>query len=385
MALGTKCAFCIVVGLSCILPASSKGDAVGTPVVHPLYSDRPDAKHAWAVHDRNRPLPKKVDARIGHPPSDAIVLFDGTERSFRENWCDKNGGETKWKFVNGTMESVKSAGNICSRREFGDVQLHVEWLAPQVIEGEGQSRGNSGVFVLGGYYELQVLDSYETNPDDLRNPNYADGIAGAVYGQNPPLVNPSRPHTDWQVYDIVFHRAVYDGDRLVRPATITAFFNGVLIQDNWEYDGPTLWRFRTKLDGTTKFGPQPEKGSIQFQDHGNPVHFRNVWVREIPPRHDNTVHGTFYANEGVVAKLRRSLAARLFAEIADPAASDEKTLHLLAEVVGYVNEDPYAKAFSKCLEAYRAHPGDGNEVKRVNETLDVLVRAGILQEKEKIK
>ena len=350
----------------------------------PLYSDLPDAKHAWSVHDLNRPLPKKVTAEPGLPPSDAVILFDGTEKSFRENWCDKNGGPTKWKFVDGAMESVRAAGNICSRREFGDVQLHVEWQPPVKTNGYGQARGNSGVFVLGGFYELQVLDSYGTDPDRLEKPNYADGMAGAVYGQNPPLVNPSRPTPEWQVYDIVFHRAVFDGDRLVRPATITAFFNGVLVQDNWEYEGPTLWRFRTRNDGSTKFGRQPEKGSIQFQDHGNPVHFRNVWVREIPSRDANTVHGVFRAREGDVAKLRADTAARLYAKIGDPSAADEETLHRLAEVVGYSSAEPYVTAFRTCLAAYRAKPGDAKGIERVNKTLEVLIRAGLVREDERI-
>ena len=113
-----------------------------------IYGDSPDAKHAWAVHDFNRPNPVKVTPadQIGQPPSDAVVLFDGTQKSFDENWTDARGNKTKWKFVNGTMESVRSAGNICSREQFGDVQLHVEWQAPVKVSGFGQGRGNSGVF-----------------------------------------------------------------------------------------------------------------------------------------------------------------------------------------------------------------------------------------------
>jgi len=156
------------------------------------------------------------------------------------------------------------------------------------------------------------------------------------------------------------------------------------VQDNWEYDGPTQWSLRTSLDGKCLKGRQPEKGSIQFQDHGNPVHFRNVWVREIPSRYANTEHGTFRANKADVAKRRHETAARLFAAIADKTAADEQTLHRLAEVVGYANEEPYAAAFRACLRAYRAKPRDAKEVERVNKTLKYLVSAGIFAASDKI-
>ena len=315
-----------------------------------IYGDTPDAKHAWAVHDRNRPNPVKVTPAdiIGQPPSDAIVLFDGTLESFEKNWTNSRGEKTKWKFVNGTMESVRSAGNICSRRKFGDVQLHVEWQAPSKVQGLGQGRGNSGVFVLGGMYEVQVLDSYETNPADMKNPNYADGQAGAVYGQNPPLVNPTRKPGEWQTYDIVFHQPVFDGDKCIHPGSLTVFLNGVLVQDHWEIEGPTWHMRRTRQDK-----PRSTKGSIQFQDHGNPVHFRNVWVRELPSRYANTTHGTFLAKEGDVATLRGQTAAKLFAKI-DATKSDASTLQALLEVISYSKDDKYMSALKDACGKYKA-------------------------------
>lgn len=315
-----------------------------------LYGDTPDAKHAWAVHDMNRPNPVKVEPgrEVGQPPSDAIVLFDGTRESFEKNWCDSKGGPTKWKFVNGTLESVRAAGNICSRQTFGDVQLHVEWQAPVKVEGMGQGRGNSGVFVLGGHYEVQVLDSYETNPADMKNPNYADGQAGSVYGQNPPLVNPTRRPGEWQTYDIVFHQPIFDGNRLVHPGSLTVFLNGVLVQDHWELEGHT-WHCRRAAQEK----PPATKGSIQFQDHGNPVHFRNVWVRELPSRYANTTHGTFLAKEAYVTALRRETAAKLFAKI-DQTKCGADQVNQILEVIAYSKDEPFLGACKKICAGYLA-------------------------------
>lgn len=315
-----------------------------------LYGDTPDAKHAWAVHDMNRPNPVKVEPgrEVGQPPSDAIVLFDGTRESFEKNWCDSKGGPTKWKFVNGTLESVRAAGNICSRQTFGDVQLHVEWQAPVKVEGMGQGRGNSGVFVLGGHYEVQVLDSYETNPADMKNPNYADGQAGSVYGQNPPLVNPTRRPGEWQTYDIVFHQPIFDGNRLVHPGSLTVFLNGVLVQDHWELEGHT-WHCRRAAQEK----PPATKGSIQFQDHGNPVHFRNVWVRELPSRYANTTHGAFLAKEVDVTALRRETAAKLFAKI-DQTKCGADQVNQILEVIAYSKDEPFLGACKKICAGYLA-------------------------------
>ena len=350
-----------------------------------LYGDTPNAKHAWAVHDLNRPNPVKVTPADvpGQPPSDAIVLFDGSQKSFEENWCDSKGNKTRWKFVNGTLESVRSAGNICSRREFGDVQLHVEWQAPVKVQGYGQGRGNSGVFVLGGMYEVQVLDSYETNPADMKNPNYADGQAGAVYGQNPPLVNPTRKPGEWQAYDIVFHQPVFEGNTCVHPGSLTVFLNGVLVQDHWEVEGPTWHCRRTRQEK-----PRATKGSIQFQDHGNPVHFRNVWVRELPCRYANTTHGTYLAKEQDVTNLRRDIAKKLLAKIDQSKCGPEQVKQIL-EVTAYCTEEPMMAAAKKICGGYLAglNKLDGNqinakkgELKDLRNTYRVLTRNGQAKE-----
>lgn len=149
--------------------------AAGTAatVMAGLYGDTPDARHAWAVHDMNRPAPKKIAAEPGQPPSDAIVLFDGTSL---DNWESTKGEPTKWRLADGALESVKGAGYIRTKEAFGDCQLHIEWAAPAKVEGQGQGRGNSGVFLMGSY-EIQVLDSYETEvlPDGSnKNPNQGD-------------------------------------------------------------------------------------------------------------------------------------------------------------------------------------------------------------------
>jgi hypothetical protein len=224
----------------------------------------------FKIHDLNRPLPPVVDPgtastqdTAGHPPSDAVVLFDGTDLS---HWADKDGKPAKWKVENGYME-VADAGNIFSREAFGDCQLHVEFSEPLPGKGEGQDRGNSGVFLM-GLYEIQVLDSYE-------NKTYADGQASAVYGQYPPLVNASRPPGQWQTYDIVFHRPHFKDGKLTRPARVTVLHNGVLVQDNVELTGPTAHGQRPP------YKPGPDKLPLQLQDHGDPVRFRDIWIREL--------------------------------------------------------------------------------------------------------
>ncbi|HET7746905.1 MAG TPA: DUF1080 domain-containing protein, partial [Vicinamibacteria bacterium] len=192
------------------------------------------------IHDENRPQPKVVDpgpapAGAGPVPSDAIVLFGGRDLA---RWrAKKDGGPARWKVEDGYMEVVKGAGDIQTEQGFGDCQLHVEWAAPAAATGEGQHRGNSGVFLM-GRYEVQVLDSY-------RNRTYPDGQAAALYGQYPPLVNASRPPGEWQTYDIVFRAPRFDaGGRLLRPARITVLHNGVLVQDGRELTGPTAHQKR---------------------------------------------------------------------------------------------------------------------------------------------
>jgi hypothetical protein len=237
----------------------------------------PQAVHAqvdtkWKIHDSNRPVPSVIDPGTastqdspGRPPSDAVVLFDGKDLS---KWAHKDGSAAKWKVENGYAEVVAKTGYIYTHEAFGDCQLHVEFAEPVPPKGESQERGNSGVFLM-GLYEIQVLDSYE-------NKTYADGQAAAVYGQYPPLVNASRAPGQWQSYDIVFHgpRFAKDG-KLLRPARVTVLHNDVLVQDNVVLTGPTEHGERPP------YKAHSEKLPLALQDHGDPVRFRNIWIREL--------------------------------------------------------------------------------------------------------
>lgn len=225
----------------------------------------------WHVHDGERPQPRVVTpTNLGEiapvtPPSDAVVLFDGTST---QEWISvRTGEQTTWKLVDGCMEVVSKTGYMRSRHEFGDAQYHIEWAAPAEVVGDSQGRGNSGVFIM-GEYEIQVLDGYD-------NPTYADGQTGAIYGQYPPLVNACNPPGKWQIYDIFFKAPVFDGDKLVRAAYVTVVLNGVVLHHCQEIQGPT------KHKELAKYTPHPAKGPLWLQDHGDPVRFRNIWVREL--------------------------------------------------------------------------------------------------------
>jgi 3-keto-disaccharide hydrolase len=226
----------------------------------------------YEVHDGRRPQPTVITPgtfgkqdQPGKPPSDAIVLFDGKDLS---NWESVKGGDAPWKVVDGDIENVPGSGDIQTRQQFGDVQLHVEWLEPQGTTGRSQERGNSGV-ILQGLYEMQVLDNYKSE-------TYADGMAGAIYGQYPPLVNPSRPQGEWQIYDIIFHAAKLQAGKVVRPARMTAFFNGVLVQDDSDLLGPTGYQILATYPASL-----PDKGPLRLQDHTSPIRYRNIWVRSL--------------------------------------------------------------------------------------------------------
>jgi hypothetical protein len=226
----------------------------------------------WKIHDMSRPAPPVVDPGTfstqdmpGHPPSDAIVLFDGKDLS---KWQHADKSAAKWKVQNGYAEVVAETGNIQTKQEFGDFQLHVEFAEPVPPVGDSQERGNSGVY-LQGLYEVQVLDSY-------KNKTYADGQAASLYGQYPPQVNASRPPGTWQQYDIVFHAPKFDAaNKLLKPARVTVFHNGVLVQDNVALTGPTEHGERPP------YKPGVVRGPVALQDHGNPVRFRNIWIREL--------------------------------------------------------------------------------------------------------
>ena len=227
----------------------------------------------WKPHDMNRPVPTVVDPgtpsaeeRAGRPPSDATVLFNGRDLS---QWQHKDGSAAKWKVGDGYFEVVPKTGYIYTKQPFGDCQLHVEFREPSPAKGEGQDRGNSGVFLM-GLYEIQVLDSYE-------NRTYADGQAGAVYGQYPPLVNASRQPGQWQTYDIVFHGPHFAADgQLSRKARVTVLHNGVLVQDNVEIEGSTA-------TPTPEYKERAGKLPLALQDHNHPVRYRNIWLRELAP------------------------------------------------------------------------------------------------------
>ncbi len=232
---------------------------------------QPDPR--WIEHDRTRPQPPIItpavastQEQVGKAPSDAVVLFDGKDMS---QWVAMDGSPTKWIAREGYMECVKGSGYVRTLQNFGDCQLHVEWRTPTPAEGTGQGRGNSGVFLGLDRYEIQVLDSYN-------NVTYADGSAASVYGQYPPLVNASLPPGQWQQYDIIYTAPRFDADgSLNSPARVTVFHNGVLVQNNVRLTGPTSWLERAP------YSPHPEKQPISLQDHGNPVRFRNIWVREL--------------------------------------------------------------------------------------------------------
>jgi len=362
------------------------------PALAGLYGDTPDAKHAWAVHDWNRPKPAKVEVDAKGVPSDAIVLFDGTKESLERNWRDDKGNPTKWSYSEEgyfyTVPNWKNGGGIFTREEFGDCQLHIEYRHDpnQLFTNKGpQMRGNSGVFLMGPAYgyEVQVLESYFTSSDlegkDGFVDNYTDGQAGSVYAENPPMVNPANKPGEWQKYDIVFHQPVWEGDKLVHPGSVTVFFNGVLVQDHWEMEGQTTHCKRRPLK------PHPKQGPLHLQDHGCVVQFRNIWCRPLPSRWDNLTHSNMSACPQKVMELRRATAAKLFAKIADPKAATAENVKALAEVVSYANEGEYAEAFQAALAAYRAKPGDANEVKGVNGALDVLVRNKVIPADAKIK
>ncbi len=223
----------------------------------------------WPIHAPDRPRPPVVDAGPERPPAplpaDAIVLFDGKDLS---QWVGSDSTPAKWLVEGGYMEVVRGTGNLTTRRAFGDVQLLVEWATPMPPSGEGQERGNSGVFLM-GLYEIQVLDSYQ-------NDTYPDGQAAALYGQTPPLVNACRPPGQWQTYDIVFRRPQFaPRGGVVRPARVTVFHNGVLVHDNDAFTG------RTVHGRCAQYQPHLDKLPLVLQDHGNPVRYRNIWVREL--------------------------------------------------------------------------------------------------------
>ncbi len=227
----------------------------------------------YHVHDPDRPHPKVVtpSSTPYGPPSDATVLFDGNDLS---KWNQRGRGadrgkmvDAQWKVGGGWFEVAPGTGDLLTREKFGDCQLHVEWSSPMEVRGTSQGRGNSGVLLM-SRFEIQVLDMWD-------NLTYADGQAGAIYGQWPPLANPARKPGEWNTYDIIFEAPRFEGEKLVKPAVFTVIYNGVLVQNHKESMGPMVYR------QVAHYSPQPAEDSLMLQDHHNPVRYRNIWIRRI--------------------------------------------------------------------------------------------------------
>jgi hypothetical protein len=232
------------------------------------YDDTPMQPNGrWHIHDGKRPQPKVVTPAPlspAPPPPDATVLIGAC--ADRSAWQMMDGAPVTWAMSAGVLETGK--GIIRTRAEFTDYQLHVEFATPKAVKGNSQERGNSGVF-LNGKFEIQVLDSYQ-------NPTYPDGQASAMYGQYPPLVNASRPPGEWQAYDIVFTSPRFTaGGILDKPAIVTVLHNGIVVHNATPFWGPTAHK---KIDPYT---PDTARGPIALQDHGNPVRYRNIWLRAV--------------------------------------------------------------------------------------------------------
>ncbi|MCC7492081.1 MAG: DUF1080 domain-containing protein [Fimbriimonadaceae bacterium] len=225
----------------------------------------------WHVHDGTRPQPPVIDAglpstndQVGKAPSDAVVLFDGSNL---DRWRNDKGATPAWKIEDGVLVCAKGGGQITTRDTFGDCQVHLEWAAPTPPSGSGQGRGNSGLFFC-GRYEIQILDCYQSQ-------TYPDGQTAALYGQFPPLVNACRPPGQWQSYDVIWTAPKFANNQLVAPAAVTMLHNGVLVHNHTALLGGTSHR------GLAKYHPHDPVGPLALQDHGNPVRFRNIWVRPI--------------------------------------------------------------------------------------------------------
>jgi hypothetical protein len=363
---------CAVLSFSASVYAANVGS--------PFYGDAPNDHHPWAVHDRNRPQPMLVTPgtfstleQPGKPPSDAIVLFDGTDLSKWEA-DEGNGVPTKWIVKDGAMECVPRSGYIRTKDKLSDIQLHVEWAAPTKVQGDSQGRGNSGVFLM-GLVEVQVLDNYN-------NPTYPDGFAGSVYGVNPPLANALHPPGKFQVYDIVFRRPIYKDGKQLDPGYITVFENGVLVQDHTMLEGETGHM------GRSKPGPFPEAGPLKLQDHGNPVRYRNIWYRPLPRRAIEGGTDGYLTTEATMAK-RAEIAAQIRQDaekLKNPSNPMPEMLRL-AESLVYENDSDTLEKAAQLAGQYWAEleqlPPDKlaakkDEVKHLRDVCKYLVRFNII-------
>jgi hypothetical protein len=338
--------FLILASLPVVPLASNCAGAVSTG--NPFDGAPPDAHRPWTIHDRNRPQPPVVNpgtfstaTQPGKPPSDAIILFDGTEASLAkwemEARDGTSGGPAKWTLQNGELVCTPGTGVIRTKEQFGDCQLHIEWAAPAQVKGNSQGRGNSGIFLM-GICEVQVLDSHD-------NPTYADGSANSIYGVSPPMANVIRPPGEFQVVDIVFRRPIFKDAKLVEPGRVTVFCNGVVVQDSVPIIGENFnkigWKPRV----------YPNAGPLKFQDHGNPVRFRNIWYRPLAPRPiDGGADGELTA-EATAAK-RKQIAATIRADAAKLKGSVPAEMLRLGESLVYEKDAAAQAQFQKMAENY---------------------------------
>ena len=257
-------------------PPAVPSSPAGPPSPAGATAARPHAPAppGWRQHDIDRPQPPRVEpaapALPVAPPSGAVVLI-GPDGSGAEQWETDAGGPIPWEARDGALVVTPGTGQIRTKESFGDVHLHVEWMPADEPDKTGQNRSNSGVFLVDGRYEVQVLDVWD-------NRTYADGRAGAVYGQFPPLADASRPPGQWQSFDVAFRMPRFDASgALLEEARMTVFHNGVLVQNNEALPGTTIW-----LESLPYAAHGP--GRIALQDHGSPVRFRNLWVQRLPER-----------------------------------------------------------------------------------------------------
>ena len=328
----------------------------------------------------NRPQPPVVVPgsfstadQPGRPPSDAIVLFDGTEASLSKWEEDKNPAEpTKWVVKDGVMQCVPGSGYIRTKEQFGDCQLHVEWSAPSKVEGDSQGRGNSGVFLM-GQTEIQVLDNFN-------NPTYPDGTAGSVYGVNPPHANALRPPGDWQVYDIIFRRPVYKDGIMLDSGRLTVMMNGVVVQDSTPLEGGGGHKRRSKDR------PFPEKGPLKLQDHGNPVRYRNIWYRPLPSRAVDGGDMGVMSVDSATAK-RKEIAVKIRGDAAKLKGHGK--LIRLMESLCYEKEETACKeaeaGIASWLDEAKKTPAAGmqskkDEIMKMREAVNYLVRFKLLDD-----
>lgn len=250
--------------LQFMLPAILMGTLSGFAVQAQQTSVQlpPEATEVW------EPQVRKVDpGKENHtPPSDAIVLFDGSNL---DAWTSlKSGGAANWTINDGFFTVNPGTGDIATKESFGDVQVHIEWKAPDVVKGDGQGRGNSGLFFM-NRYEVQILDSYD-------NRTYSNGQAGSLYKEGIPLANATRSPSEWNTYEVIFTAPRFNKDGIViSPAYVTVIHNGVLVQNHYEVKGTTAYI------GVHQYEPHAAELPIKLQDHGNLVNFRNIWVRKL--------------------------------------------------------------------------------------------------------